>query len=136
MILLCQIFRLAIVFEKIVLKLTLIKYQLWKHGLSLEISNHYVTFFLGIHCLQQAVCQRWCQNSKTPEWFISRLPNKQNCHEVIDRKKAVLYRDIVIAYASRGLRPNDYNYPAHKLEFLCLKWALCDQFLRLSTCIW
>ena len=46
---------------------------------------------------------------------------------------AVLYQnqgglDRVIAYASRGLRPSEYNYPAHKLEFLCMKWALCDKF--------
>lgn len=32
----------------------------------------------------------------------------------------------IIAYASRGLRPNEKNYPAHKMEFLALKWAVCD----------
>ena len=36
--------------------------------------------------------------------------------------------DRVIAYASRGLRPSEYNYFAHKFEFLCLKWALCEKF--------
>ena len=46
---------------------------------------------------------------------------------------AVLYQyqdghERVIAYASRGLRASERNYPAHKLEFLCLKWALCDKF--------
>ncbi len=46
---------------------------------------------------------------------------------------AVLYQEQdgherVIAYASRGLRPAERNYPAHKLEFLCLKWALTDKF--------
>ncbi len=45
---------------------------------------------------------------------------------------AVLYQEQdglerVIAYASRGLRPSERNYPAHKLEFLCLKWALADK---------
>ena len=39
---------------------------------------------------------------------------------------AVLYQEQngverVIAYASRGLRNRERNYPAHKLEFLCLK---------------
>ena len=30
----------------------------------------------------------------------------------------------VIAYASRGLNKSEKNYPAHKLEFLALKWAI------------
>ena len=46
---------------------------------------------------------------------------------------AVLYQkqdgvDKVIAYASRGLRPTEKNYPAHKLEFLALKWAITDKY--------
>ena len=46
---------------------------------------------------------------------------------------AVLYQEQngvkkVIAYASRGLRNSERNYPAHKLEFLCLKWAVTDKF--------
>ncbi|MCG8034660.1 MAG: DDE-type integrase/transposase/recombinase, partial [Candidatus Thiodiazotropha taylori] len=46
---------------------------------------------------------------------------------------AVLYQEQdgverVIAYASRGLRNSERNYPAHKLEFLCLKWAITDKF--------
>ena len=46
---------------------------------------------------------------------------------------AVLYQETdgiehVIAYASRGLRANECNYPAHKLEFLALKWAVTDKF--------
>ena len=34
----------------------------------------------------------------------------------------------VIAYASRSLSPVKRNYPAHKLEFLALKWAITDKF--------
>ena len=34
----------------------------------------------------------------------------------------------VIAYASRGLSPPETRYPAHKLEFLALKWAITDKF--------
>lgn len=47
---------------------------------------------------------------------------------------AVLYqvgqdgKEHVVSYASRGLRANEKHYPAHKLEFLALKWAVCDKF--------
>lgn len=34
----------------------------------------------------------------------------------------------VICYASRALRKAEKNYPAHKLEFLALKWAVVDKF--------
>lgn len=33
-----------------------------------------------------------------------------------------------IAYASRCLNKSEKHYPAHKLEFLALKWAVCDKF--------
>ena len=46
---------------------------------------------------------------------------------------AVLYqhqdgKDRVVAYASRSLKPAEKNYPAHKLEFLALKWAITEKF--------
>ena len=34
----------------------------------------------------------------------------------------------VIAYACRSLSQTERNYPAHKLEFLALKWAVTDPF--------
>ena len=34
----------------------------------------------------------------------------------------------VIASASRSLSHAECNYPAHKLEFLALKWAITDRF--------
>ena len=34
----------------------------------------------------------------------------------------------VIAYASRTLTASERKYPAHKLEFLALKWSIMDQF--------
>ena len=34
----------------------------------------------------------------------------------------------VIAYASRSVSRTESNYPAHKLEFLALKWAVCGKF--------
>ena len=37
-------------------------------------------------------------------------------------------KERVVAYASRSLNPSEKNYPAHKLEFLALKWAVLDKF--------
>ncbi|KAL1270863.1 hypothetical protein QQF64_029879 [Cirrhinus molitorella] len=34
----------------------------------------------------------------------------------------------VLAYASRGLTKSEARYPAHKLEFLALKWAVTSKF--------
>ena len=34
----------------------------------------------------------------------------------------------VVAYASRGLTKSEVNYPAHKKEFLALKWSVTDKF--------
>lgn len=33
-----------------------------------------------------------------------------------------------IAFASKSLSQSQRNYPAHRLEFLALKWAICDKF--------
>ena len=46
---------------------------------------------------------------------------------------AVLYHiqdgaEKVISYASRSLTKFETKYPVHKMEFLCLKWAITDQF--------
>jgi hypothetical protein len=37
-------------------------------------------------------------------------------------------RERPISYASRSLTDSERNYPAHKLEFLALKWAVVDKF--------
>ena len=34
----------------------------------------------------------------------------------------------MIAFVSRSLNPAEKNYPAHKLEFLALKWAVTSRF--------
>ena len=46
---------------------------------------------------------------------------------------AVLYQNQdnqrrVLAYASRILSPSERNHPAHKLEFLAMKWAITAKF--------
>ena len=47
---------------------------------------------------------------------------------------AVLYQThedgivAVIAYASRSLTKTESHYPAHKLEFIILKWAVVEKF--------
>lgn len=47
---------------------------------------------------------------------------------------AVLYQEQdngtqgVISYASRGLTKSERHYPAHKLEYLALKWAVTEKF--------
>ncbi len=33
-----------------------------------------------------------------------------------------------VAFASKTLSKSQMNYPAHRLEFLALKWAVCDKF--------
>ena len=33
-----------------------------------------------------------------------------------------------VAFASKTLSKSQLNYPAHRLEFLALKWAVCDKF--------
>ena len=34
----------------------------------------------------------------------------------------------VTAFASQSLKSAEKNYPVHKLEFLALKWAVCEKF--------
>ena len=44
----------------------------------------------------------------------------------------VLYQDQSewlrpVAFISRSLTPSEHHYPAHKLEYLALQWAIVDK---------
>ena len=61
------------------------------------------------------------------------LPFKLHTDASTTRLGAVLYQhqngqDRVVSYASRSLKPSERNYPAHKLEFLALKWAITEKY--------
>ena len=61
------------------------------------------------------------------------LPFTLHTDSSTDGLGAVLYQKQdgklrVIAYASRSVSKAESNYPAHKLEFLALKWAVCEIF--------
>ena len=61
------------------------------------------------------------------------LPFSLHTDSSTDGLGAVLYqkqddKQRVIAYASRSVSKAESNYPAHKLEFLALKWAVCKKF--------
>ena len=61
------------------------------------------------------------------------LPFTLHTDSSTDGLGAVLYQKQdgkmrVIAYASRSVSRAEANYPAHKLEFLALKWAVCEKF--------
>ena len=62
-----------------------------------------------------------------------RLPFSVHTDASLSGLGAILYqkqdgKDRVVAYASRSLKPSEKNYPAHKLEFLALKWAISEKF--------
>lgn len=61
------------------------------------------------------------------------LPLSQHTDASSTRLSAVLYQtqdgtDFVVAYANRGLKTSEKNYPAHKLEFWALKWSIIERF--------
>ena len=77
--------------------------------------------------------QRLCTEAPILAYADFKSPFILHTDASSDGLGAVLYQNqdnqrIVIAYASRSLSPNERNYPAHKLEFLTLKWVITDKF--------
>ena len=85
-------------------------------------------------------CQKTCDNLKelcttTPILAYADFSKSFKLHTdaSVLGLGAVLYQVLkgvekVISYASRSLTQSETKYPVHKLEFLCLKWAITEQF--------
>ena len=74
-----------------------------------------------------------CVNTPILAYPDYQLPFTLHTDSSTDGLGAVLYqkqdgKQRVIAYASRSVSKAESNYPAHKLEFLALKWAVCEKF--------
>ena len=74
-----------------------------------------------------------CVNTPILAYQDYQLPFTLHTDSSTDGLGAVLYqkqdgKQRVIAYASRSVSKAESNYPAHKLEFLALKWAVCEKF--------
>ena len=75
-----------------------------------------------------------CSRNPILAYAVYSKPLKLHADACGIRLVAVLYQkqddgtDRVIAYARTILHKAEMNYPAHKLEFLVLKWAITDGF--------
>ena len=79
------------------------------------------------------VLKEWCVNAPILAFPDYKLPFILHTDSSTEGLGAVLYQKQegklrVIAYASRSVTKTESNYPAHKLEFLALKWAICEKF--------
>ena len=80
----------------------------------------------------------WLPNAGNTEMYqelVIHLPERQACKKFNFEPwlGAVLYQHQdghkrVIANARRSVSQSESRYPAHKLEMLALKWAVCDKF--------
>jgi len=56
------------------------------------------------------------------------LPFELHADASVHGLGAIVYQEQQWAYASCALKPNEFNYPAYKLEFIALKWAVSDKY--------
>ena len=74
-----------------------------------------------------------CTTTPSLAYAVFAKPFKLHTNASVLGLGAVLYQvhegvDKVISYASRSLTQSETKYPVHKLEFLCLKWVITEQF--------
>ena len=79
------------------------------------------------------VLKELCVNAPILAFPDYKLPFILHTDSSTEGLGAVLYQKQegklrVIAYASRSVTRTESNYPTHKLEFLALKWAICEKF--------
>ena len=79
------------------------------------------------------VLKELCVNAPILAFPDYKLPFILHTDSSTEGLGAVLYQKQegklrVIAYASRSVTNTESNYPTHKLEFLALKWAICEKF--------
>ena len=79
------------------------------------------------------VLKELCVNAPILAFPYYKLPFILHTDSSTEGLGAVLYQKQegklkVIVYASRSVTKTESNYPAHKLEFLALKWAICERF--------
>ena len=77
--------------------------------------------------------KKLCISTPIPAYPDYKLPFVLHSDSSSEGLGAVLYQKQngklrVIAYASRSVSKAESHYPAHKLEFLALKWAVCEKF--------
>ena len=58
--------------------------------------------------------------------FVLHTDSSEGLGAVLYQRQEGKFR--VIAYASTSVSKSESHYPAHKLEFLALKWAVCEKF--------
>ena len=78
------------------------------------------------------VLKELCVNAPILAFPDYKLPFILHTDSSTEGLGAVLYQKQegklrVIAYVSRSVTKTESNYPTHKLEFLALKWAICEK---------
>ena len=80
--------------------------------------------------------KKLCTTASIPAYANFTKPFKLHTYACGTGLGAVLYQtwedgtESVIAYASRSLNKAESQYPAQKLEFLTLKWAVVEKFCK------